>query len=277
MRVLSGLPLAWWLVPLALGLLAGETRAADATGGPGPRGSEVPKRGRPRAATTARPSPKAASVGSLAHVVRPGETLWQVARQHNVGVEALVRANRLPPGHRLRVGQRLAIPVSRAPLDSQEPPSPAEIVLDAPGSAPAVRLAWPVSGTIVSPFGPRGVAWHGGVDLQAERGADIRAAASGMVVQSGWERGYGHVVKIWHPGDLMTVYAHNQENLARVGDWVEQGALIATVGATGRATAPHLHFEIRLDGRKYNPLFWLSPPETLHAAAGASSTLVTGP
>jgi murein DD-endopeptidase MepM/ murein hydrolase activator NlpD len=89
-----------------------------------------------------------------------------------------------------------------------------------------------------------------------------------MVIQSGWERAYGRVVKIWHFRDLMTVYAHNLENLARVGDWVEQGQVIATVGSTGRATAPHLHFEIRLDGRKYNPAFWLPEPDTLAASAG---------
>ena len=61
----------------------------------------------------------------------------------------------------------------------------------------------------------------------------------------------------------MTVYAHNLENLAKVGDWVEQGQVIATVGSTGRATAPHLHFEIRLAGRKYNPAFWLPETEAL--------------
>jgi murein DD-endopeptidase MepM/ murein hydrolase activator NlpD len=82
-----------------------------------------------------------------------------------------------------------------------------------------------------------------------------------MVITSGWERAYGHVVKIWHPSDLMTVYAHNLENVVRVGDWVEQGQVIATVGSTGRATAPHLHFEIRLNGRKYNPTFWLPEAE----------------
>jgi len=60
--------------------------------------------------------------------------------------------------------------------------------------------------------------------------------------------------------DFMTVYAHNEENYVRAGDWVERGQVIATAGSTGRVTGVHLHFEIRLGGRKYDPLFWL-PPE----------------
>ena len=117
----------------------------------------------------------------------------------------------------------------------------------------------------MSPFGPRGVAWHGGIDLRADRHDPVHAAAAGMVISSGWERAYGRVVKIWHVNDLMTVYAHNLENLAKVGDWVEQGQVIATVGSTGRATAPHLHFEIRLNGRKYNPIFWLPEVDAIAA------------
>jgi lipoprotein NlpD len=74
-------------------------------------------------------------------------------------------------------------------------------------------------------------------------------------------------VKIWHPDDLMTVYAHNLENLVKVGDWVEQGQVIGTVGSTGRSSAPHLHFEIRLDGRKCNSAFWLPELEALAAPA----------
>jgi murein DD-endopeptidase MepM/ murein hydrolase activator NlpD len=178
-----------------------------------------------------------------------------------VSVEALIRANGLTSKARLRVGRRLSIPLTEVREGSQEPPSLADIVLERPPVMPAVQFVRPVPGPIVSPFGPRGVSWHGGVDLRAERQDAIRAASAGMVITSGWERAYGHVVKIWHHNDLMTVYAHNHENLTRVGDWVEQGQVIATVGSTGRATAPHLHFEIRLAGRKYNPIFWLPEVE----------------
>jgi murein DD-endopeptidase MepM/ murein hydrolase activator NlpD len=247
---------SWWAVVLPV-LLTFTTQPVDAQPDAlGARGAAA-KRSRPR------PAPSA----SLGHVVRSGETLWAIAREHGVSVEALIRANRLAPNARLRVGQRLSLPLSEVPHGSQEPPSLADIVLEEPPPTPLVHFVRPVPGAVLSPFGPRGLAWHGGVDLRAERGAPVRAAAAGMVITSGWERAYGHVIKIWHLADLMTVYAHNLENLVRVGDWVEQGQLIATVGSTGRATAPHLHFEIRLGGRKYNPVFWLPEPDTLAASA----------
>jgi murein DD-endopeptidase MepM/ murein hydrolase activator NlpD len=223
----------------------GQTRAGAGKPAPG---------GRPASASPA-----------LGHVVRPGDTLWMIAREHGITMESLIRANRLPPKARLRVGQRLALPLGAVDGERQEPPSMADIVLTPPPSPPQLHFIRPVPGIVASPFGPRGVAWHGGVDLKAEQGTSIQAAAAGMVIMSGWERAYGHVVKIWHPHNLMTVYAHNHENLVKVADWVEQGQVIATVGGTGRATAPHLHFEIRLDGRKFNPLFWLPEVETFAA------------
>jgi murein DD-endopeptidase MepM/ murein hydrolase activator NlpD len=248
---------SWWAVVVPV-LLAFTAQPVDAQ--PAASGTQgvAAKRSRPR------PAPSS----SLGHVVRPGETLWGVAREHGVSVEALIRVNRLASNARIRAGQRLSVPLNEIAEGSQEPPSLADIVLEQPPPTPLVHFIRPVPGPVASPFGPRGVAWHGGVDLKAERGAAIRAAAAGMVITSGWERAYGRVIKIWHRNDLMTVYAHNLENLAKVGDWVEQDQVIATVGSTGRATAPHLHFEIRLNGRKYNPAFWLPEPETLAASAG---------
>jgi murein DD-endopeptidase MepM/ murein hydrolase activator NlpD len=242
-------------VALAAILAVGIAQPVDAQ----PAASKVP--GMPAKPRRAATKPGA----TLGHVVAPGQTLWAIAREHGVSVEALIRANGLTPSARLRIGQRLTIPLGDVREGSQEPPSLADIVLERPPAMPAVQLVRPVPGPVVSPFGPRGAEWHGGVDLRAERREPIHAAAAGMVITSGWERAYGHVVKIWHTNDLMTVYAHNYENVAKVGDWVEQGQVIATVGSTGRATAPHLHFEVRLAGRKYNPTFWLPEVEALAA------------
>lgn len=246
-----------WAVLVAVPLtLAGVP--AGAAGPPSPQRTAPKSQG--IAVRLRQPAPPAAALG---HVVRPGQTLWSIAHEHGVSVEALMRANRLTPKSKIQVGQRLGIPLTEVQEGSQEPPSLADIVLEKPPMASVVSLVRPVPGPIVSPFGPRGRAWHGGVDLRAERQDPIHAALAGMVISSGWERAYGRVVKIWHHSDLMTVYAHNLENLAKVGDWVEQGQVIAIVGSTGRATAPHLHFEVRLNGRKYDPAFWLPESEAL--------------
>ena len=110
----------------------------------------------------------------------------------------------------------------------------------------------------MSSFGQRGLGWHAGLDITAEPGTPIVAAAPGVVYASGWEGSYGWVVKMDHEGGFSTVYAHNLQNMVEVGDTVEAGAVIALVGRTGRASGPHLHFEIRRDGMAYNPIFLLN-------------------
>jgi murein DD-endopeptidase MepM/ murein hydrolase activator NlpD len=260
----------WLSLWLTVSLVLAVAPLVDAQRGPGTgKATAGSKRARSRPVQPSRPA-------GLGYVVEPGDTLWSIAREHGVTVEALIRANRLAPNAHIRVGQRLSLALGSFDPESQEPPSFADIVLEPPPPTALVPLVRPVPGPVGSPFGPRHGLWHGGVDLKADRGTPIQAAAAGMVIMSGWERAYGRVVKIWHANDLVTVYAHTLENLVKVGDWVEQGQTVATVGATGRATAPHLHFEVRLDGRKYNPLFWLPEAETREAVvrdAGSSTAI----
>lgn len=117
------------------------------------------------------------------------------------------------------------------------------------------RFRWPVNGPVSSRFGRRGFGgWHSGVDIQAPQGRPIRAAAAGTVLFSGWQSSYGRVVKIAHAGGFTTVYAHNLKNSVQAGDRVQPSTVIGAVGRTGRATADHLHFEVRRQGRAQNPL-----------------------
>jgi murein DD-endopeptidase MepM/ murein hydrolase activator NlpD len=95
---------------------------------------------------------------------------------------------------------------------------------------------------------------HTGVDIAAPTGTGIRAAAQGRVTRAGRWAGYGLVVEIDHGRGYRTLYAHASEVLVRAGDEVERGHLIARVGSTGTATAPHLHYEVIFDGRAQNPL-----------------------
>jgi murein DD-endopeptidase MepM/ murein hydrolase activator NlpD len=121
-------------------------------------------------------------------------------------------------------------------------------------------FVWPAEGSVSSTFGRRQTGWHAGIDIKAEPGTPVKAAAPGVVVMSGVQPRYGHVIKIAHEGGFVTVYAHNDRNLVEVGDRVAASETIATVGRTGRATTDHLHFEIRRQGRRYNPLYLLPLP-----------------
>ncbi len=106
------------------------------------------------------------------------------------------------------------------------------------------------------PFG-RGRAHHTGIDIDANSGDPVTAAAEGVVSYSGVRSGYGNVVEIDHGNGYTTLYAHNSRNLVRVGDVIRVGQLIAKVGSTGRSTGSHLHFEVHVDGRPVNPRQYL--------------------
>jgi murein DD-endopeptidase MepM/ murein hydrolase activator NlpD len=95
---------------------------------------------------------------------------------------------------------------------------------------------------------------HNGVDYGAPSGTPVRAVGEGVVEFSGWQNGYGNVVHIRHGDDRSTVYAHLSRVDVAKGERVEQGAVIGAVGATGWATGPHLHFEVKIDGVQHDPL-----------------------
>lgn len=104
-----------------------------------------------------------------------------------------------------------------------------------------------------NPFSRRGRERHKGVDLSASRGTPVHAAGAGMVVRAERGGGYGRVVIIDHGGGLETRYAHLQKILVEEGDFVPAGGLVGKVGSSGRATGPHLHFEVRKGGRAVAP------------------------
>lgn len=94
---------------------------------------------------------------------------------------------------------------------------------------------------------------HQGIDIGAPTGTPIYAAAGGQVIFSGWMGGYGNLILIDHLDGRVTAYAH-QSRLAVGGGSVSRGQLIGYVGSTGDSTGPHLHFEVRVNGRAVDPL-----------------------
>ena len=123
----------------------------------------------------------------------------------------------------------------------------------APASCP-IALAWPLEAPVGDPFGPRGNRFHAGLDLVAASGTPVAAAASGRVVFAGWiAGGWGNLVVVAHTNGVRTMYAHLARVDVRLGQPVATGARVGAVGATGDATGPHLHFEVRLRGAAVDP------------------------
>ena len=94
---------------------------------------------------------------------------------------------------------------------------------------------------------------HSGMDLAAPYGTPIRASATGTVVKAGWIRGYGKMVELDHGNGIVTRYAHNSRILVSRGEKVRRGQKIAKLGGTGRVNAPHLHYEVVVNGHRANP------------------------
>ena len=127
----------------------------------------------------------------------------------------------------------------------------------------------PASGWLTDRYGMRrdpftGVpAFHHGIDIATQRKNEIIATADGIVEFSGWNGNFGKVVRINHRKGYMTVYAHNYRNLVKKGDRVKRGDVIALVGNSGRSTGPHLHYEVRYNGKMLNPLDYVINRELL--------------
>ena len=128
----------------------------------------------------------------------------------------------------------------------------------------ALPSLWPVSGRLMSFFGKRtdpfsgGGAIHTGVDISVPSGTAVRAAADGVVTYAQTFAGYGKIVMLDHGGGCTTYYAHLSRYEVLPGQTVRRGDVIAYSGSTGRATSPHLHYEVRMNGMPVNPYQYLA-------------------
>lgn len=131
---------------------------------------------------------------------------------------------------------------------------------------------WPVTGRLLSHFGTREdpftamQAFHSGVDISAPQGTPVHVAADGIVVRAEWFGGYGKVVVVDHGKGLQSYYAHLSRIDVIPGQEVHMGDVIAGTGATGRATTPHLHYEVRIGGSPVNPYPYLAHAGTVASA-----------
>ncbi|MEE9614134.1 MAG: LysM peptidoglycan-binding domain-containing M23 family metallopeptidase, partial [Thermodesulfobacteriota bacterium] len=193
------------------------------------------------------------------HKVERGQTLWRICYTYGVDIQEVAELNDIKDPTFIKVGQRIFIP-GRSKVKKVIPYIPPEETKRHYKKVTTYKgkFAWPVKGKLISPYGMRGGDMHKGIDIKAPKGTPIKASAAGKVVHSDNKmRGYGNMVIVKHPDDFFTVYAHNDKNLVKVGDSVKKGATIARVGDTGRASTYHLHFEVRVEKKTRNPLFFL--------------------
>jgi len=186
------------------------------------------------------------SAQSPVHVVSRGETLYSIARAAGMKVDELKELNGLS-GDTIHVGQKLTLregaTAPERPATPVTPRTPGGLGLHRPTDG----------GAVTSRFGMRDGKPHKGIDISLPVGEAVYAVLDGKVVFSGQQRGYGNVIVLEHDDYVMTVYAHNESNLARLGDTVTRGQPIATIGNTGNSTGPHLHFEYRVQGKAIDP------------------------
>jgi len=132
---------------------------------------------------------------------------------------------------------------------------------------------WPVTGALGSGFGARSDpfsgegARHSGIDIEAPMGTPVKAAADGIVISAGWNGGYGRCVIVDHGNGYQTWYGHLSAIVAMQGQEIRQGDELGKVGMTGRATGPHLHYEVRIHSTPVNPYRFLA-----HATIGRTTS-----
>lgn len=200
------------------------------------------------------------------YVVGGGDTVFALAARFGTGVDALRSANglgdeRLEPGDVLHIPDPAGTPQAR--LAAMQDTA----LLAAVVRLPQVRLAEqsfaaPVHGRLSSPFGWRALAvngnhFHAGIDLAVPLGTPVHAARDGKVVEARWDGSYGNVVFLDHGDGSQTRYAHLSRIAVTAGEVVRQGDVLGYAGSTGWSTGPHVHFELRFDGRAVDPLAYL--------------------
>jgi murein DD-endopeptidase MepM/ murein hydrolase activator NlpD len=209
----------------------------------------------------------------ILYTVQLGDTLLDIADVYQADVESIVglSGNQLGDADSVLDGAVLLLPGAVPP-----PPPPPAVTPepffaaaapdegyggDSAAAAGAVYsgFMWPVGGSLNDYFGaPRGGGtYHSGLDIGADSGTLIAAAAGGQVVLASSGYGYGNYVIVRHDNGYETLYAHLTEIYVAQGQWVAQGEAVGTVGSTGWATGPHLHFEVRVGGASVDPLSYL--------------------
>lgn len=195
------------------------------------------------------------------YTVVKGDTVGKIARKYGIGENLLISENNL--GNSIAIGQKIIIPGGRLITNTSVASQTSKTnnytgisVIKDLVKAPANKVSggsmlWPTVGHRITQY----YSWrHTGLDVANKVGTPLYAAAAGKVEFAGWSNGYGYNVVINHGGGKKTRYAHASKLFVKVGQSVDRGENIAAMGSTGWSTGSHIHFEVIVNGVKYNPL-----------------------
>jgi len=201
-------------------------------------------------------------MSGLNHQVAKGDTLASIAKKYDIEENKIIEANKIADGSKLAVGDKLFIPGGKKISTPVAQPTRytgistiVDLVKD-PGAAPVSgnKMNWPAGVRKITQY----FSWrHTGLDIAGPLGTPIYAADSGTVEIEGWGSGYSNQIVINHGGGKKTRYAHLSKFYVEKGEAVTKGQAIAAMGSTGWSTGSHLHFEVIINGTKYNPLNYI--------------------
>jgi LysM repeat protein len=201
----------------------------------------------------------------VSHTVARGQTLGAIAKLYGVSTDDILKINGLKNVNQIRIGEKLIIPGGTQLAQNNNQGAPAKISniasslknIISRGSnsslvSPSGRMIWPTVGHTITQYFSY---VHTGVDIANHIGTPIYAADNGVVITAGYNRGgYGNMILIDHGGGKTTRYGHLSAFGVTVGQRVTKGQYIGAMGSTGHSTGPHLHFEVMINGKHYNPL-----------------------
>jgi LysM repeat protein len=201
------------------------------------------------------------------YTVKSGDTVGKIALKFGVEENSIFQYNSIKSANGLIIGKTIIIPGGKKISETtaivkksgSSKANNAVAVIEKlinPKKAPASKSAmlWPTEGHRISQY----YSWrHTGLDIANKVGTPLYAVDSGTVEFAGWSNGYGNNVVINHGGGKKTRYAHASKLYVKVGESVGRGEQIAAMGSTGWSTGPHIHFEVIINGAKYNPLSYI--------------------
>jgi len=199
-----------------------------------------------------------------AHRIKSGDTIASIAKKYEADTAEIIEYNHLAAADDIEVGEVLVIPdgeieevIIIVPTTQSTGSLRSNFSNSVPSSAApsySTKLQWPTTSHKISQY----FSWrHTGLDIDGETGDPLYAAESGTVTAVGWNGGYGLRIVVNHGGGMQTLYAHCSQTYVTAGQSVSRGQTIGLQGNTGWSTGPHLHFEVIVNGGKYNPLNYL--------------------